>query len=438
MLRVHPLPVTTFSPQSLRYQVQRLSPRFSRTQNAAFQCITKGTLLKPLYAASRYTQGKPSILPATLSQVGNVLILTSRRHKETRSSWISYESSQNTPRESQIGSQPESLRHQYQHPTTGLISRLPRSLVPYAELVRLDKPTGTFYLLFPCLFSTVMAADYSASPLSRVATTSILFAAGALIMRGAGCTINDLWDRNLDPHVERTRLRPIARGAITPLNALVFTGIQLLAGLAVLVQFPTPCLFYGIPSLLLVASYPLAKRITHYPQVVLGLTFSWGAIMGFPALGIDLLADMIALKTAAALYASCISWTVLYDMIYAHMDIVDDKKVGIKSIALRYASNTKTVLSGLAFAQVGFLLAAGVSMGAGPFFFVSSCGSAAASLGLMIWKVELKEVASCWWWFRYGAWLTGGGITAGLLGDYLINSSLFSRDRGSTTATAGS
>ena len=281
-----------------------------------------------------------------------------------------------------------------------------------------------------------MAADYSMAPLSVVATTSMIFATGALIMRGAGCTINDIWDRNLDPHVSRTRLRPIARGAVTPLNAVVFTGLQLLAGLGILVQFPTSCLFYGIPSLLLVTTYPLAKRVTHYPQAVLGLTFSWGAIMGFPALGIDLLADATALKTVAALYASCISWTVLYDMIYAHMDIVDDQKVGIKSIALRHNPTTKSVLSVLAMSQVGLLSAAGIAINAGPVFFVGSCGSAAATLSLMIWKVKVKEASSCWWWFRNGAWFTGGGITAGLLGDYLVNLSQ-SRAECESIAAAG-
>ena len=323
----------------------------------------------------------------------------------------------------------------YRYPTAGLISYLPRTWVPYAELVRLDKPTGTYYLLFPCLFSTLMAANYSIAPLSMVATTSILFAAGAFVMRGAGCTINDLWDRNLDPHVNRTRHRPIARGAVTPFNAVAFTGLQLLTGLGILVQFPSSCLFCGTPSLLLVATYPLAKRVTHYPQVILGLTFSWGAIMGFPALGLDLLADATALKTAAALYASCISWTVLYDMIYAHMDIMDDPKIGIKSIALRHSSRTRAVLSTLAFTQVGLLAAAGITMNAGPIFFVGSCGSATAALGLMIWKVNLKEVNSCWWWFKYGAWFTGGGITAGLLGDYLMALSQ-SKCGSSTQATA--
>ena len=239
-------------------------------------------------------------------------------------------------------------------------------------------------------------------------------------MRGAGCTINDLWDRDLDPYVARTRLRPIARRAISPFNALIFAGIECLAGLGILIQFPTSCLFYGIPSLLLVTTYPLAKRVTNYPQFVLGLTFSWGAIMGFPALGIDLLDNGDALKAVVALYASCVSWTVLYDMIYAHMDIEDDAKIGIKSIALRHEKETKAVMSGLALMQVGLLASAGTILGASPIFFVGSCGSAAATLGLMIWKVRLKEARNCWWWFRNGVWFTGGGIASGLLGEYLL------------------
>ena len=308
----------------------------------------------------------------------------------------------------------------YQPPKTGFISYLPKSWTPYAELIRLDKPTGTYYLFFPCLFSTLMAATYSASPPFAVLSTALQFFTGALIMRGAGCTINDLWDRNLDPYVQRTRHRPIARGAVSPFKALAFTGVQLAAGLSVLLQFHSSCLFYGIPSLLLVATYPLAKRVTDYPQFVLGLTFSWGAIMGFPALGVDILADPAAMKAVAALYTSCVSWTILYDMIYAHMDIKDDAKVGIKSIALRHEKETKLVLSVLGAVQVGLLVAAGSAIGAGPYFFLGSCGSAAATLGLIIWRVKLKDASSCWWWFKYGALFTGGGITSGLLADYLV------------------
>ncbi|KAK4186039.1 UbiA prenyltransferase family [Podospora australis] len=239
-------------------------------------------------------------------------------------------------------------------------------------------------------------------------------------MRGAGCTINDLWDRNLDPHVTRTRLRPIARGAITPFQGLVFTGAQLFAGLAILLQFPLECFWYATPSLLFVAAYPLAKRVTYYPQFVLGLTFSWGAIMGFPALGVDLLTHSGAQMGAALLYASNVAWTVLYDMIYAHMDIKDDAKAGIKSIALKHDKETKQVLTGLAAVQIALLAGAGVATGAGPAFFSGGCGGAAVTLGIMIKRVNLKGVKDCWWWFVNGCWITGGAISLGLGADYLV------------------
>ncbi|KAK7903502.1 Para-hydroxybenzoate--polyprenyltransferase, mitochondrial precursor (PHB:polyprenyltransferase) [Exophiala xenobiotica] len=315
---------------------------------------------------------------------------------------------------------PEDLPTTYKPPATGIISKLPSSWIPYAELIRLDKPAGTYYLFFPCMFSTLLAAPMAtpmATPLEVVSTTALFFS-GALIMRGAGCTINDLWDRNLDPYVERTRLRPIARKAISAQNAIVYLGAQLLTGLAILLQFPLPCLFYGVPSLLLVTIYPLAKRITHYPQFVLGLTFSWGAIMGFPALGIDLLSNPPALAAAAALYSSCVSWTLVYDMIYAYMDIKDDAKVGIKSIAQAHEHNAKAALSCFSAVQIGLLATAGYFAGAGPLFFVGSCGGAALTLATMIRRVDLKDVKDCWWWFKNGAWLTGGVISFGLLGDY--------------------
>lgn len=319
----------------------------------------------------------------------------------------------------QTGRRKENPATHYVPPQKGLVSSLPRSWIPYAELVRLDKPTGTYYLFFPTLFSTLLAAPMAAnaSPLQVLGTVGLFFT-GALIMRGAGCAINDLWDRNLDPHVERTKFRPIARGALSPRRAVLFTGTQLLAGLGVLLQFPSQCLWYAIPSLPIVVAYPLAKRVTNYPQFVLGLAFSWGAIMGFPAMGVDLLDNRDALIAAGALYTSCVAWTVLYDMIYAHMDIKDDVAAGIKSIALRHEHNTKTVLTGLAATQVGLLGAAGVAAGCGPIFFAGSCGSAVLSLGLMIWKVQLRDRRNCWWWFKNGCLLTGGGITLGLLGEY--------------------
>ncbi|THZ03875.1 para-hydroxybenzoate-polyprenyltransferase Coq2 [Aureobasidium pullulans] len=323
----------------------------------------------------------------------------------------------------EAGLDPNPSPVRYEPPKSGFLSYLPASFVPYAELIRIDKPVGTYYLLFPCIFSTLLAAPL-ASPItapSTVLATSALFATGALVMRGAGCTINDLWDRNLDPKVARTRLRPIARGAVSPEAAIIYTGCQLLTGLAVLLQFPFECFFYATPSLLLVSTYPLAKRVTNYPQAVLGLTFSWGAIMGFPALGVDLLSNPEALTAAACLYVSNIAWTILYDMIYAHQDIKDDAKAGIKSIALRHEKNTKAVLSGLAIVHTTLLAAAGAAIGAGPIFYIGTCGGALLTTANMIWRVRLSSVKNCWWWFRSGCWMTGGAITLGLTGEYLAH-----------------
>lgn len=311
-------------------------------------------------------------------------------------------------------------REIYTPPTTGILSQLPSSWVPYAELARLDKPAGTAYLFLPCVFSTLLAAPWSHSSPSAVLSTTALFATGAFIMRGAGCTINDLWDRNLDPHVARTRLRPLARRAVTPFAAVSFLGAQLLAGLALLLQFPVQCLYYGVPSLLFVGLYPLAKRVTQYPQAVLGLTFSWGAVMGFPALGIDLLTDLHATAAAACLYGSCVAWTIVYDMIYAFQDIKDDAKVGIKSIAQAQVDRPKTFMGTVAGMQVALLAGAGVAIGAGPVYFVGTCGGAAATLGYMITKVDLESVKDCAGWFKKGAWFTGGAIVTGMGAEYLV------------------
>ncbi|PWY63713.1 4-hydroxybenzoate polyprenyl transferase [Aspergillus heteromorphus CBS 117.55] len=352
-----------------------------------------------------------------LSAYGNIALKKQTPHSHCSSPPLSRHQSTSQP----------SISY-YQPPQSGVVALLPRSWIPYAELLRLDKPTGTYYLFFPCLYSTLLAATMTPSvSVMQVTGTAGLFFAGALVMRGAGCAINDLWDRNLDPRVERTKYRPIARGAIPPGKAIVFTGAQLLAGLGILLQFPPQCLWYGIPSLLLVTTYPLAKRVTYYPQAVLGLTFSWGAIMGFPALGADLLDNNAALGAAAALYSSCVAWTILYDMIYAHMDIKDDIAAGIKSIALRHENNTKVVLSALATLQVGLLAAAGVAAGSGPIFFFGSCGSAIVSLGLMIRKVQLQDARNCWWWFKNGCLFTGGGIATGMFLDYVAKYTFLSR-----------
>jgi len=401
--------LSTCSSRLIHESRSRLSPQCWKAQGYTGITRNRNSLSTFIRTKSLITTQRTR--PSQLHPLSTSLQLVPRRNTNANAQALPLESNPDTK-----NANPAT---HYIPPQTGIIASLPKSWIPYAELVRLDKPTGTYYLFFPTLFSTLLAAPMAtgATPM-HVLGTAALFFTGALIMRGAGCAINDLWDRNLDPHVERTKFRPIARGALSPKKAVLFTGSQLVAGLGVLLSFPSQCLYYGVPSMPIVVAYPLAKRVTNYPQAVLGLAFSWGAIMGFPALGIDLLSNHDALMAAGALYSSCVAWTILYDMIYAHMDIKDDVKAGIKSIALRHEKNTKAVLSGLAVTQVGLLGAAGVAAGCGPIFFVGSCGSAALSLGLMIWKVQLKNVKNCWWWFVNGCLLTGGGISLGLLGEY--------------------
>ena len=227
-------------------------------------------------------------------------------------------------------------------------------------------------------------------------------------------------DRDLDRQVARCRLRPMARGAVSPRNAHIFTAAQCLVWLAILAQVSARCLFYAVPLVVLVGVYPFSKRVTHYAQVVLGFTLTWGLLIGCVALGVEPM-DMASEETAAALvclYASFVIWTVIYDTVYAYQDVKDDVKAGVKSMAVRYRHNAKPMLSFLAAVQVGLLVSTGVLMGAGVVYFLGACICSALSLALMIWKVNLGEPDSCWWWFSNGALLVGGAIFAGFVGEY--------------------
>ncbi|GAM82819.1 hypothetical protein ANO11243_008050 [Dothideomycetidae sp. 11243] len=358
---------------------------------------------------------KRALRPQPHGLICNSRALVSRPTSTTASSTFPSQSSTPT-------TPPPYWAQTYHPPTTGVLSLLPPSIIPYAELSRLDKPIGTYYLFIPCLWSTLLASILTVpiTPPSTILATTALFFSGALVMRGAGCTINDIWDRNFDAQVERTRLRPLARGAVSLPSAIIYTGGQCLVGLAILLQFPSSCFYYAAPSLLFVGLYPLAKRITYYPQLMLGLTFSWGAMMGFPALGVDLISHGPALGCAAALYASNVAWTVAYDAVYAHLDLKDDKNAGIKSIARAHEGSTKSILVGLAGLQTALLAAAGWAVGVGPAYYAGVCGASVVGNAVQIWKVRLDDPESCWWWFRYGVWITGGGVAAGMGLEYAM------------------
>jgi len=210
-------------------------------------------------------------------------------------------------------------------PQASWIDALHPVLRPYALLMRLDRPIGTWLLLLPCWWGVALSA-----PLFPNLWLMILFAFGAVIMRGVGCVINDIYDRNLDRLVERTRTRPLASGEIALWQAVIFLGVLLSIGLGILLLFNRVTVVTGMLSLLLVFTYPLMKRVIWWPQLFLGLTFNWGILLGGTAVtGTIDLPHVIA-------YAAGICWTLAYDTIYAHQDARDDEAVGIKSTALLF------------------------------------------------------------------------------------------------------
>jgi 4-hydroxybenzoate polyprenyltransferase len=222
--------------------------------------------------------------------------------------------------------------------------QLPASWLPYVQLARLDRPTGWQLLLAPCLSSSCLAGVYALQKPDFAQLA--LFAVGAIAMRGAGSTLNDLIDRDIDGKVERTRGRPLASGRVSPMQATLFMAAQALIGLAVLLTFNPFAIMLGLLSLLPVAIYPYMKRVTSWPQAVLGLAFSWGALMGWAARTGDLGAP------ALWLYASCIIWTIGYDTIYALQDSKDDVIAGVKSTALLFGDHVKAAVSLLYLASV--------------------------------------------------------------------------------------
>ncbi|MGY4567709.1 4-hydroxybenzoate octaprenyltransferase [Bradyrhizobium pachyrhizi] len=224
---------------------------------------------------------------------------------------------------------------------------------PYLRLARYDRPIGSWLLLMPCWWSAALAAGV-AHDVRSLPLVVLLFFIGAFVMRGAGCTWNDITDRDLDAKVERTRSRPIPAGQVTVTQAVVFMVLQALIGLLVLLQFNRFAVLTGIASLLIVAIYPFMKRITWWPQVVLGLAFSYGALMGF-AVTLERID-----ATAIALYAGSIAWVIAYDTIYAHQDAEDDALIGVKSTARLFGARTHRALVifyGLAVLLIGVAFA---------------------------------------------------------------------------------
>ncbi|MDU0309575.1 MULTISPECIES: 4-hydroxybenzoate octaprenyltransferase [Rhizobium] len=263
---------------------------------------------------------------------------------------------------------------------------LPPWLWPYAQLARWDRPIGWQLLMWPCFWSATLAANaaigegiYSGSLL---VSHLFLYFIGAVAMRGAGCTYNDLVDHEIDMEVARTRSRPLPSGRVTRAHAKIFIGLQALVGLIVLLQFNWLNVFLGVLSLGIVAFYPYAKRFTDWPQFYLGLAFSWGALMGWAGI-------MGGLSFAAILlYAASVAWTIGYDTIYAHQDKEDDELIGVRSTARLFGDRTRLWLIGLYGLTLVLMFIAFALAGANLIAFLALLGAA----GMFAWQIVRLDI----------------------------------------------
>jgi len=291
-----------------------------------------------------------------------------------------------------------------------LLRLAPAGARPYLELARLDRPIGTWLLLLPGWWALALAplAEPTASSPWPDWRLLLLFALGALVMRGAGCTYNDIVDRDFDARVARTAGRPLPSGRVSLRQALLFLAAQLLVGLAILLLLHPYAIALGAASLALVFSYPFMKRVTWWPQAWLGLTFNWGALLGWAAAtgGLD--------WPALALYLGGLAWTLVYDTIYAHQDREDDALIGVRSTALRFGRATRPIVAGFALLTLAGWGAAGwLAAVAWPYWL--GLGAAALSLAWQIATLDIDDPAGCKKRFQSNKW-TGLLLFAGILG----------------------
>ncbi len=291
---------------------------------------------------------------------------------------------------------------------------LPRAAWPYAQLARWDRPIGWELLMWPCWWSAALAAVAYAQPGDSLASllppvpVLLLFLVGAVAMRGAGCTYNDIVDAGIDARVERTRSRPLPSGQVSRRGAWLFLVAQALVGLAVLVQFDSFAILLGLCSLGIVALYPFMKRITNWPQLFLGLAFSWGALMGWAVEFHDIDGP------AVMLYIGCVLWVIGYDTIYAHQDKEDDALVGVRSTARLFGDNTKMWLVGL-YGFALMFMAIALAGAQAPLPALAGLVAAAIHMARQVWRLDIDDPEQCLALFRSNG-VIGWMIFLGLIG----------------------
>lgn len=299
-------------------------------------------------------------------------------------------------------------------PSTWVDTLAPAPLRPYLRLARADRPIGVWLLLWPCWWSMLLGAgqlSFGFGASAYVLWTMVLFAVGSAVMRGAGCTYNDIVDRDIDAKVARTAGRPIPSGQVSVTMAFAFLGAQLLVGLLVLLQLNWFSVVLGALSLVPIAIYPFMKRVTDWPQAFLGLTFNWGALLGWSAVtgGLGV--------APVLLFAGCVFWTLGYDTIYAHQDKEDDALIGVRSTARLLGTQTKPWLVGFYGAAWALWLCAGLVTGLGVGYFIG-LGLVAAHLAWQILHLDIDDGANCLGVFKSNrdlGFVMVGAIFAGLV-----------------------
>lgn len=278
---------------------------------------------------------------------------------------------------------------------------------PYLRLSRLDRPVGAWLLFLPCVFGALLAAVFSDASLFELSHVLIVCAVGSWLMRGAGCTWNDIVDRKIDAQVERTKSRPIPSGQVSVRQAFIWMCAQMVVAAIGLLTFDPPVIFLTLGALVIVAAYPFAKRFTNWPQLVLGLCFNWGALTAWMQLTGELSV------AAMTLYIAMIFWTLYYDTVYAYQDVEDDALIGVKSSARALGENPKPVLAlflatSFVFAIIAHLSTIGASH---PLFYIG-LAIFFATLCLQLTKLDTKNGQMCLRAFRQN--VTVGRISAGL------------------------
>ncbi|KAB8261314.1 UbiA prenyltransferase family-domain-containing protein [Aspergillus pseudonomiae] len=309
---------------------------------------------------------------------------------------------------------------------TNILSSLPPSLVPYAELMRLHQPAGIYAAYVPHLIGVFLAAasptltSHRPTP-THLASLTILHALSNTLLRGSACAYNDALDAPYDRQVARCKNRPVARGAVSVAQAHAFAFFLGLCWILTLSTLPSTSY---MPAALLAGSmafYPFCKRVTHFPQLVLGLSLALSQGIGYGSLGVDLrVLDSRTQIALVCLYVSYVVHTMIYDTVYAHQDLEDDLKAGVLSMAVLCQGRTKIVLTGLAAAEVGLLGVAGWMMGFGGMYWGGAVGGSAVVLGRMICVVRLEEPRDCRRWFERLLWCTGACVIGGLVGEFCL------------------